>query len=335
MKKWTSLIIAAVMIMSLAACGQSKTESKAPESAQKTESAKSTESAKEENSKKFTIGFSVGDLSGQFPKNFTEAFEAKAKENADIVYKIQDARGDIANQISQIENFIAEKVDVIILQPFDTEALNDVVIQANDAGIPVIQINTRTTKGDYTYIGSNDFDAGVMQGDYFEDKLPQEATVCLLLGTLGHSGETERSRGWEESILKERPDIKVLAEQSGNWQRAQGMTIMEDWLQNYPKIDAVLSQNDEMIMGALEAIKASGRSDEIMTCGVDAIPDALQAVKDGVLTMTVFQDAKGQGEQAYDCAMLLRDGKTLEKEYMIPFIAITSDNADDFVTTNN
>ena len=126
----------------------------------------------------------------------------------------------------------------------------------------------------------------------------------------------------------------MLEDQSGNWHRAQGMTMMEDWLQNYPQIDAVLSQNDEMIMGALEAIKASGRESEIMTCGVDAIPDALQAVKDGVLTMTVFQDAKGQGEQAYQCAMMVRDGKTLEAEYMIPFIAITEENAADFETTN-
>ena len=331
MSQWMSVFLTAAVIAGLTGCGSKPApEASAPSQAQ-TETAKVEES---QSTKTFTIGFSVGDLSGQFPKNFTEAFEAKAKENPDIVYKIQDARGDIANQISQIENFITEKVDVIILQPFDTEALNDVVIQANEAGIPVIQINTRTTGGEYTYIGSNDYDAGVMQGEFFKDKLPENAKICLMLGTLGHSGQTERSRGWAESILKERPDIEVLAEQSGNWQRAQGMTMMEDWLQNYPQIDAVLSQNDEMIMGALEAIKASGRESEIMTCGVDAIPDALQAVKDGVLTMTVFQDAKGQGEQAYQCAMMVRDGKTLEAEYMIPFIAITEENAADFETTN-
>ena len=126
--------------------------------------------------------------------------------------------------------------------------------------------------------------------------------------------------------------IEVLQEQTANWKRAEALSLAEDWLTAYQDLDAIICQNDDMAMGALEAVEAAGRKDSIIVIGIDAIEDALAAVKEGRLDCTVFQDAAGQGATSLDVALACaKEGKIKTDDVMIPFVLVVKDNVDDFI----
>lgn len=144
---------------------------------------------------------------------------------------------------------------------------------------------------------------------------------------MGQSAQLERSEGIN-NILAKYPDIKVLAEKTANWSRSEAMTVMENWLQAFDKIDAVVGENDEMALGARQAIEAKGL--DIPTIGVDGITDALNAVEKGTLIASIFQDGAGQGSKALEVAVSAAKGNTVDKEYWIDFEPVTKDNVAEF-----
>jgi inositol transport system substrate-binding protein len=179
-------------------------------------------------------------------------------------------------------------------------------------------------------VTSDDKEAGRMQMEYLAKKMDGKGNVVILLGELANNSTRDRTAGVKE-VLKNYPNIKVTQEQTGAWQRQKGMDVTNDWLTQGRDFKAVISNNDEMAIGAAMALKQAGKKGEVFVAGVDGTPDGLSAVKKGDLSVSVFQDAKGQGEGAIDAAVKLAKKETLpEQAIVIPFKLITPDNVNTF-----
>lgn len=284
--------------------------------------------------KQITIGITYQDLQNEFIINIQDAVRAEAKKlNVKLIES--DGQGNAENQISQVQDFIAQNVDAIILNPYDRDGSAHAVDLAVQAHKPIVVVNALVSNLDKAsaYVGSEDAEAGRIEAQRIADILHGKGNVVVIHGPNGHSAEVQRSQGIHE-ILAKYPDIKIVAEQTANWDRAQALNLMENWLASGQKIDGVIAQNDEMALGALKAIEAAGKEGQIAVIGIDAIPDALKAVADGKMVGTVFQDAKGQGTLAVDLAVDLVQGKTVKHDNYIPFQLVTKTNVAQFMRAN-
>ena len=266
-----------------------------------------------------------------FVQKISDAMTARAAElGAEVELLMQDAEGDINKQLEQAEAMKTLGVDAVILNAVDVEGSAPIVDMFIDAGIPVIECNTLTNNADKAtcYVGSDDVDAGKIQAEFLKTVLKEDAKVCYMMGPIGVSPQIYRKQGIEENLFNG-SKITVLQEQTANWKRAEALALAENWLTTYQDLDAIICQNDDMAMGALEAVEAAGRKDKVIVIGIDAIEDAKQAVKDGRLDCTVFQDAAGQGAMSVDVALECAKAGTVEHDdVMIPFVLVTTENVD-------
>ena len=318
MKKWRKLLAAGLvglMTLSLAACGGGESEEGGGDSGGKTDG--------------YTIGATYYTLQTEFCMRMDNYAKKYCKEKG-INYVSYDGNNDAAAQLEQVETMIADGVDAIILNPQDADACVACVEAADEAGIPVFGVNTMVNTDKLTaYVGSQDVGAGeeIMQQmiDYMET---DTFNIVVLEGPMGQSAQLQR---WEgiNNVLKENPGIEILAYDTANWSRSEAMTLMETWLTTYgDEIDAVVSENDEMALGARQAIEDGGY--DIPCIGIDGITDAVAAVKEGRMIASDFQDAEGQISGAIDAAVTVLDGGEVEKEIWIPFQMITKDNVSEF-----
>jgi ABC-type sugar transport system substrate-binding protein len=295
-------------------------------------------SKKEESSaaKKYFIGVLSKDQSNTFVRNISDAIIARAAELSDeCTVTILDAEGAINKQIQQAEDLITQRVDALILFAVDYEGSAPIVDMALDAGIKVIGLNSITSNTDkITYVGSDDLESGKLQGEWLKTVLKPGSKVVYLMGDIGTSSQIFRLQGITEVLFDDKnAQVSLLDAQPANWKRDQAMTITENWLTAHGGgIDAIVAQNDDMIMGALEAVEAKGLTDKIVLMGIDAIPDALVAIKDGRLNATLYQDAAGQGRGSLDVALeLIKNNKVKIPDLMIPYKTVTKENADQFM----
>lgn len=280
-------------------------------------------------SKNFVVGYANLADTDVFTMSRKNAFIDAAKGSANLQVKFADANGDISKQLDQIDNFIAQKVNAIIVVPVDYQGIVPGVEKANKAGIPVIALGIESAGGKYTFVGSKNLDAGRMQGEYMAKVLPKGAQIVYLQGQPGLYHSKERLEGFTKALAS-RTDVKVLANLPANYDRAEGMKVTEDWVQRFPKFDALIAANDQMALGALQALKAANRKG-VMISGIDGTKDALNAIKAGEMSQSIFQNAKGQAEGAYAAVKLAMDGKPLPKEMLIPFESITKENVDKYM----
>ena len=275
------------------------------------------------------IGVSLMSLSYEYIGMLNKAMDERAHELG-VRLIVNDAQRSAATQVAQVESFVAQKVDAVILNPCEVEASSPAVDKALAAGIPVINVNSETRTPPTAFVGSRDEDAGRLAMGYLARRLGGRGNVVIIHGFMGQAAQIKRDRGARE-VLAQTPGIHLLAEQSGEWDRAKGMSLMENWIQAYgDRIDGVFAQNDEMAMGALLAIEQAGRKQKIPVVGVDAIDDALQAVADGRLAATVFQNAIGQGRAAIDTAVKIVRRQPFDKQVLIPFQLVTRENVGQF-----
>lgn len=314
-KKLLSVMLCAAMVVSLAAgCGA------ADKSAKKEETDKGAED-------KIKIGITLYSLKNEFTVRIANAAQAKATELG-IELAVYDGNYDPSTQISQVETMISDGCDGIILNPQDAEACAPCVDKAIEAGIPVVGVNTRVQSDKLTsYVGSQDVMAGEMEMQKIADLIEGKGNILIIEGPMGQSAQIERRKGIE-NILEKYPDIKVLAEKTANWSRSEGMTVMENWLQAFDEIDAIVAENDEMALGAREAVKSAGK--DIPAIGVDGITDALSAVEEGNLVASIFQDGAGQGSKAVEVLYDAIQKKDVEENYWIDFEEVNKDNVADF-----
>lgn len=275
------------------------------------------------------VGVSLLNLSNEFIVMLNRAMDRRAHELG-VRLVVNDAERSAETQVQQVESFIAQKVDAIILNPCEVEASSPAVEKALAAGIPVINVNSETRATPTAFVGSRDEEAGRIAMNYIAQRLGGKGNVVMMHGFMGQAAQIKRDQGARE-VLAQNPGLHLLAEQTAEWDRAKGMSLMENWIQSYgDKINAVFAQNDEMAMGALIAIEHAGRKGKIVVVGVDAIADALQAVRDGRLDATVFQDAAGQGGAAVETAAKIIRHQAYEKQVLIPFQLVTRDNVAHF-----
>ncbi len=278
------------------------------------------------------IGVSLLNVSNEFIVNIKEAIETRA-EQTNVRVIINDAQRSAEKQIQQVETFIAHGVSAVILNPCEVQASSPAVDKALDAQIPIVNVNSETRSQPTAFVGSRDEDSAEMAIRYLATRLNGTGKIVMMHGYPGQAAEVKRTQGALDT-LKDFPGLTLLAEQTANWSRAEGMALMENWLQAYPgQIQGVFAQNDEMGMGALKALKDAGVKAQIVLVSVDAIADALQAVKAGDLDATVFQNARGQGMTAVDTAVQIIQGDAYEPETWIPFELVTQDNVDGYLET--
>ncbi len=273
------------------------------------------------------VGVSLLNLSSEFIVMLNEAMEAKAGELG-VKLIVNDAQRSAERQIQQVEGFIAQKVDVIILNPCEVDASSPAVDKALAAGIPILNLNSVTKSAPTAFVGSHDEESARIAMDFIARRLGGKGNVLMMQGFMGQAAQLKRDEGARE-VLAKHPDLKLLSAQTAEWDRAKAMSLMENWIQAHgSNIQAVFAQNDEMAMGALLALERANLKDKVVLAGIDAIADALGAVKAGRLDATVFQDAKGQGRTAVEVALKIARKEPFEKETFIPFQLVTRENAD-------
>ena len=275
------------------------------------------------------IGVSMLSMQNEFIVNVSDAMEKKAEAaGADLI--VVDAERSALKQIEQVESFIAQGVDAIIMNPCEVEASSPAVTKALAAGIPIVNVNSATATQPTAFVGSDDVESGRIAMEYIAKRLGGKGNVIMIHGYMGQAAQIQRERGARE-ILQKYPGLKLLAHQTGEWDRAKSMSLMENWIQSYGKqIDAVFAQNDEMGMGAVKALTDAGLKNKVVVVSIDAIPDALQAVEKGTLDATVFQNADQQGSQAIETTLKIIAKQPYEKEALIPFQLVTNENVAEF-----
>ena len=279
------------------------------------------------------IGVSLLNLSNEFIVMLNRSMDQRARQLG-VRLIVNDAERGAEKQVQQVESFIAQRVSAIILNPCEVEASSPAVEKALAAGIPVINVNSETRAAPTAFIGSRDEDAGRIAVEYIAQRLHGNGNLLMMHGFMGQAAQIKRDQGARE-VLARNPGLHLLAAQTAEWDRAKGMSLMENWIQSYgDRINAVFAQNDEMAMGALIAIEQAGRKGKIVVVGVDAIADALEAVRQGRLDATVYQDASGQGTAAVDTAAQIVRHQPYKNQVLIPFQLVTRDNVGTYLTAH-
>jgi inositol transport system substrate-binding protein len=266
-----------------------------------------------------------------------DAMTKWASTHPDVELTIVDAANDTAKQVGQVENFLAQGMDAVIILPVDTAATGPMTKAVIKAGKPLVYVNRQPAnlpKG-VVYCGSHSIEAGIMNMEELGKAMGGKGNVVILMGELSNEAAIGRTDGIKQVVKEKYPDIKITREQTGNWKRVEGKTIMENWLASGQEINGVASNNDEMALGALQAIKAAGKLGKIPVGGTDGSHDALESMDKGELNNTVFQDPVGQGEEAVNAAYLLvkkqPNPKVADDIIWIPYQKVTKENYKSFM----
>jgi inositol transport system substrate-binding protein len=287
------------------------------------------------------IGVSMDKFDDNFLTVLRNGMSEYAKTQPGVTLQIEDAKDDVSKQLSQVQNFIANKVDAIIVNPVDTSATDAITKAAAEAGVPLVYVNREPADVDKlgpkaAFVASNEKDSGTLETKAICKLLGGKGDILVIEGELSNQAAVQRTKDVHEVIAT--PDcsgMKVIAEQTASWDRTKAQNLMTNWLSKGMKYDAVISNNDEMAIGALQAMKAAGvDTQKSIVGGVDATQDGLASMKAGDLKVTVFQDAAGQGKGAVDAALKLAKGETVEKKVYIPFQLVTPANMADFMKKN-
>lgn len=316
MKKFIFLLISGLLL--LAGCGNQESNT--------------SSSAKDEENGKIVIGVSLQSYTDKFTTYIFDGMKEVSDKNKDIEVIYVDAQNDVSKQLSQVENFVQQKVDAIVVKPVDTESMDPMLDIANQAGIPIIGVNAlfKGVERAAAFVGSEEKTAGILEMEAVAKLLNGKGDIAIMNGGLGHDAQINRTAGYKEVIAKY-PDMKIVLEDTAEWDRAKGMTLMENWLNSGQTIDAVVANNDEMAIGASIAITNAGKKEQIVVAGIDATPDALEFLQSGNLNITVFQDAKGQGRGAIETAIKVAKVEKVEKLNWIPFEVVTKDNVEQYI----
>ncbi len=265
------------------------------------------------------VGLVISTLNNPFFVTLKEGAEAKAKElGMDLV--VLDSQNDPAKEMANVEDLITKSVAVILINPTDSDAVGNAVKAANSKNIPVITLDRGANAGDVVaHIASDNVAGGKMAGEFIIKQLEGKGKVVELEGIAGTSAARDRGKGFNEAI--QGAGIEVVAKQTADFDRTKGLSVMENILQAQPEINAVFAHNDEMALGALQAIKASGRS--IMVVGFDATDDAVKAVESGEMAATVAQQPAMIGSLGVENAAKVIKGESIEKSIPVDLKLVT------------
>ncbi|QXH78135.1 sugar ABC transporter substrate-binding protein [Pseudomonas salmasensis] len=274
----------------------------------------------------YRIGVSIARVDDNFMTYVRTGLEAAAKHQ-DVQIQFEDAQGDVVRQLNQVEGFLNQKVDAVIVLPVDTAATANITRAAVAAKTPLVYVNRHpdepTLPEGVVTVASNDIEAGQLQMRYLAQKLGGKGNVAVIMGDLAQNATHARTEGVKQ-VLKDFPEIKIVEQQSAEWQRSKGMDLTSNWLLAGTPFDAIVANNDEMAIGAAMALQQAGKAKgEIAIVGIDGLPDGLAAIKRGLLAGSVFQDPKAQAAQAVQAAVRMIKGEQVEAQVWVPFELIT------------
>ncbi|MGO4622622.1 sugar ABC transporter substrate-binding protein [Ensifer sp. 2YAB10] len=288
-----------------------------------------------------TIGVSMALFDDNFLTVLRNGMSDYAKTLNGVELQIEDAQNDVSKQQSQIQNFIAAGVTAIIVNPVDTDATAAMSKIAADAGIPLVYVNREPVNVDtlpekQAFVASNEQESGTLQTQEICKMLGGKGKAVVMMGELSNQAARMRTKDIHDVLATDQcKGIEIVEEQTANWSRTQGSDLLTNWLSAGVEFDAVISNNDEMAIGAIQALKAAGRSmDSVVIGGIDATQDALAAMAAGDLDVTVFQNAAGQGQGSVDAALKLAKGEAVDKKVYIPFELVTKENLDKYQAKN-
>lgn len=286
----------------------------------------------------------IGVSMSQFDDNFLTVLRGGMQNHAaklgDVQLQFEDAQKDVGRQLNQIQNFISSKVDAIIVNPVDTDATSKMTKLAAQSGIPLVYVNRvpadwKTLPAKVAFVGSNEIDSGTLEMKEVCRLMNGKGNIVVMIGDLANQAARQRTQDVEDVIAKPPCDgIKILDKRVGNWGRTEGADLVSNWISAGLKFDAVVSNNDEMAIGAIQALKTAKMLDKVIVAGVDATTDALAAMKAGDLEVTVFQNAAAQGQGSVDTALKLAKGEKVPSMVWIPFELVTPANINDYLKKN-
>lgn len=292
----------------------------------------------------------IGASIARFDDNFLTVMRNGMTDHAatldGVELQVEDAQDDVAKQLDQINNFIASGVDAIIVNAVDTSATEAMSNAAASAGVPLVYVNRQpvnvdTLPDNQAFVASNEIESGTLEAFQICRNLREAgkgggATGYLMNGQLSNQAAVQRSKDVHDVIGMDMCNFMTLIdEQTANWSRDEAQNLMTNWMSSGEEFDFVIANNDEMAIGAIQALKAGGYDlDAIEVGGVDATQDALVAMQAGELDVTVFQDANGQGAGSVDAAVALARGEAVDQKVYIPFKLVTPDNVGDFLNQN-
>jgi len=277
-----------------------------------------------------TVGVSMA----LFDDNFLTSVRTSMKDRAEqlhVAVQFEDAENDIGRQLNQIQNFIAQHVDAIVVNPVDTDATPRMTQLAVTARIPLVYVNRmpadKQLPARVSFVGSDETQSGTLEMTEVCRLLGGKGDIVVLMGELSNQSARQRTRDLESVIA--RPacrDIRILDRQTANWKRTEAADLVTNWLSAGLRPAAVVANDDEMAIGAIQALKQAHLLSSTIVAGIDATPDALAEMKAGGLTLTVFQNAPAQGRGAIDTALKLVHGETVPSFVWVPFELVTRDN---------
>ncbi|KRP65796.1 sugar ABC transporter substrate-binding protein [Pseudomonas orientalis] len=270
----------------------------------------------------YRIGVSIARVDDNFMTYVRTGLEAAATQQ-DVQIQFEDAQGDVVRQLNQVEGFLNQNVDAVIVLPVDTAATANITRAAVASKTPLVYVNRhpdeRTLPKGVVTVASNDIEAGQLQMRYLAQKLGGKGNVAIIMGDLAQNATRDRTEGARQ-VLKDFPGIRIVEQQSAEWQRSKAMDLTSNWLLAGTQFDAIVANNDEMAIGAAMALQQAGKAKgEVAIVGIDGLPDGLAAIRRGVLSASVFQDPKAQATQAVQAAVRMIKGEPIESEVWVPF----------------
>ncbi|MGE4549439.1 MAG: sugar ABC transporter substrate-binding protein [Intestinibacillus sp.] len=329
-KRLLSMLLLGAMAMSLTACGGDKSGDTA-KTDDGTQPSGTSDSAAGDSQKNYKIALCMSHQTNEFPTAVGKGAKAKAEELG-VTVEVFDGKQDQQTQINQIETAINQGYDGILVEPISADGIVPAVKEANDAGIPVITVVQQMKNQDtmaVSYCGGDEAAASKLQMQKALDALGGKGNIAIIYGPMGSDAQLKRKAGYDE-ILAKYPDVKVVFQETANWVTADALKLVENWLSTGKEINAVVSQNDSMAMGALKAIEDAGKQANIPVYGLDAVSDAIKAIADGRLAGTVSQDAPGQGGLGVETMVKYLNGDKVEPINYTECVWVDKSNVADY-----
>lgn len=282
----------------------------------------------------YKVAFLPTDMSATFASWLASELEIAFDTYDDMELTVMDSKNVLETQLSNLETCVAQGYDYIILLPLEPAAEDPIVEGYIEEGTPIMNINLDDLQVEKaSSVIANPYDLGTVVAEEAIKALPEDANVVVLLGPSGNTDSIERRRAYEDVIFSKNEGITILDEQIGGWEKAKGMEFMENWLQAYDDIDAVISMNDAMAIGAYEAAKDAGVADDILFYGVDGLADAAVAIEADEMDATALQDAKVMAEEGARIVHEVLTGENEEgfEKVQIPVTLITKENVDEYI----
>lgn len=318
------LTLLAVLAVALTACGtdaETGGDTGTDDTSTATDAAGATEGG--------TVGLALSTLENPFFVTLRDGAQQAADE-AGIELLVSDAQDDAQTQANDLQNFISQGVDVIVVNAVDSAAVVPSIEAANEAGIPVVTVDRAAEGGDIaSHIASDNVLGGQLAGEYLFEQIGGSGNVAMLEGVPGTSAARDRGEGFTNA-LDEAADIEMVANQTANFNREEGFTVAQNILQSNPDLGGIFAQNDEMALGAVEAAREAGVLEDLVIVGFDATDDALAAIEAGDMAASVAQQPEVLGARGIETAASIIAGEEVEAEQPVEVQLVTADNVGEF-----